>query len=112
MPPHKQYRTVSIKKIISGARQGSILGTIFFNLSINDILFSVSDVSLHNFANDNILSVFSNTILELIDIVTDWFKNNKMIINPDKFQAILLDKSKSDHTNQCIVIDDQNIKVV
>ena len=72
----------------------------------------MSDVSLHNFANDNILSVFSNTILELIDIVTDWFKNNKMIINPDKFQAILLDKRKSDHTNEIILVDDQNIKVV
>ena len=59
------------------------------------------------------------TILELIDIlqsgseiVIDWFKSNKMIVNPDKFQAILLDKRKSDHTNQCIVADNQNIKVL
>ena len=35
-----------------------------------------------------------------------------MIVNPDKFQAILLDKRKSDHTNQRIVVDNQNIKVV
>ena len=35
-----------------------------------------------------------------------------MILNPDKFQAILLDKRKSDHTNQRIVVDDQNIKAV
>ena len=35
-----------------------------------------------------------------------------MIVNPDKFQAILLDKRKSDHTNQRIVVDSQNIKVV
>ena len=35
-----------------------------------------------------------------------------MIVNPDKFQAILLDKRKSDHTNQCIVADNQNIKVL
>ena len=40
-------------------------------------------------------------ILELIDIlksrseiVIDWFKNSKMMVNPDKFQAILLDKIK------------------
>ena len=56
-------------------------------------------MSLHNFADDNTLSAFAETILELIDIlqsgseiVIDWFKNNKMIVNPDKFQAILLDK--------------------
>ena len=46
------------------------------------------------------------------EVVIDWFKNNKMIVNPDKFQAILLDKRKSDHTNQHIVVDSQNIKVV
>ena len=35
-----------------------------------------------------------------------------MIVNPDKFQAILLDKRKSDHANQRIAVDNQNIKVV
>ena len=35
-----------------------------------------------------------------------------MTVNPDKFQAILLDKRKSDHTDQRIVVDNQNIKVV
>ena len=35
-----------------------------------------------------------------------------MIVNPDEFQAILLNKRKSDHTNERIVVDNQNIKVV
>ena len=81
--------------------------------------FFVSDVSLLNFDDDNIICPLVETILELIDIlqsgseiVIDWFKSNKMIVNPDKFQAILLDKRKSDHTNQCIAADNQNIKVL
>ena len=45
-------------------------------------------------------------------IVIDWFKNNKMKVNRDKFQAILLEKRKSDHTNQHIVVNNQNITVV
>ena len=105
------------QKIISGVPQGSILGPIFFNLSINNLLFFVSEVLLNNFADENTLSAFAETILELIDvlqsgseIVIDWFKNNKVIVNPDKFQAILLDKS--DHTNQRIVVNNQNITVV
>ena len=35
-----------------------------------------------------------------------------MTVNHDKCQAILLDKRKGDHTNQHIVVDNQNIKVV
>ena len=105
MRSHKQY-VKNYQKVISDVPQCSILGPIFFNLSIIDLLLFVSDVSLHNFANDNTLSVFAQTILELIDIlqsgskiVIDGFKNNKMIVNPDKFQAILLHKRKGLHTN-------------
>ena len=33
-------------------------------------------------------------------------------MNPDKFQAIILDKRKRDHTDKCITVDNQQIKVV
>ena len=35
-----------------------------------------------------------------------------MVVNPDKFQAIILDKRKRDHTDERITVDNQQIKVV
>ena len=35
-----------------------------------------------------------------------------MIVNPDKFQLILIDKKKGDQTNENIVIDNKQIKSV
>lgn len=46
------------------------------------------------------------------DYANYWFDENKMIINPDKFQAILLDKRKSDLAYRSIKIENQNIQVV
>ena len=55
--------------------------------------------SLYNFADDNTLSAFATIVSELIkilesesEVVIDWFKINKMVVNPDKFQAIIFDK--------------------
>ena len=35
----------------------------------------------------------------------DWFKKNKMVGNPNKFQGIILHKQKGDHTNGSIIVD-------
>ena len=75
--------------------------------------------SLYNFADGNTLYAFATTVSRLIKIlesesefVIDWFKINKMVVNPDKFQAIILHRRKSDHTDEYITVDNQQIKVV
>ena len=45
-------------------------------------------------------------------MITDWFKKRQMKVNPDMFQAIILDKKKGDHTDENVVIDTKQIKSV
>ena len=61
---------------------------------------------MHIFAHDNTLSAWGKAISKLVDnlesesnITIDWFTKNKMIINRDKFQAIVLDSKKSNLKN-------------
>ena len=46
------------------------------------------------------------------NIAIYWFTKNEMIINPDKFQTIIIDKKKSNLTNIPLTIDNQTIKSV
>ena len=75
--------------------------------------------SLHNFAADNTFSSFAKSIDSLVKILEsesncdiDWFNEDKMIANPDKFHAILWDKPNSNLTDKNTKIKNQNIRVV
>ena len=102
-----------------GVPQVYILEPILSNLSINDLSLFVVLASVHNFSDVNTLPGFTTTVSRLVkilesesEVVIDRFKKNKMVVNPDEFQVITLDKQKSDHTNERITAGNQQIKVV
>ena len=62
----------------------------------------------------NLLTVaeLKNTLKFELEVVINWFKNNKMIVNPEKFQTIILDKQKHYYSNETIKFDNKTIETV
>ena len=102
--------------LLSGVPQESILGPILFNIFINDLLLWIENAELHNFTDDNTILCTEKSLEESIKSLTyasekavQWFKENMMLVNPDKFQAIIIDRKSQQDNPTSIKINVINI---
>ena len=88
---HINNKFSSENTVIAGILQGSIDGSLFFNLFIYDLVFFIQYWTLSNYTDDNnLLSIgknedqIKNFVSLDFKIINNWFYENFMVSNAEK----------------------------
>ena len=76
------------------------MGPILFDIFLNDLLTTLEKSEIYNFADDNTISSISvekealrTTLEKVSEKAIDWFRRNNMIVNPNTFRSMILQRS-------------------
>ena len=91
------------RKIIVVVPQGSILGPLLFNIFLNNIFFFLKDSNLGNYTDDSTLYAYNKNLETVIcnlrqefSILSNWFYDNYMVLNPGKCHFMLFDVKENE----------------
>ena len=93
-----------------------VLGQRLFNIFTNDLYLCITKTDPLNFADENTVSAAERTIENLISILktesqaaNEWFRLSEIIVNPGKFQAIIVKKNTKMKDSYPLNINDLTI---
>ena len=101
-----------------GTPQGSCLGPLLFLLFCNDLRLHLTYLSCIQFADDTTLYTSGKNIRLLeceinhdLEIISDWFKANKLTLNADKTACMIFPPNKNSVNSIRVKILDQAIPI-
>ena len=91
----------SWRDVLFGIPQGSVLGTLFFKIYLCDLFLLVCNIEVANCADDTIPYVTGDNLESVTKqleqgtkLLFQWFSDNQMKGNEDKFHVLISTKEK------------------